>query len=88
MSTFASATIVMTLLTTEIGLEEPFRALRMTFACRQLPTFRTGYALIPSRPRTRFTRQITLGALTSVAVIAERGTRRAYQGIISYKFIQ
>lgn len=69
--TFARAAIVMALLTAVVGLEEPFRTLRMALAGRQLPAFRTRDALIPSGSRARFARQVTLGALTPIAVITK-----------------
>lgn len=70
-STFARAAIVVTLLTAVIGLEEPFWAFRMALAGCQLPPARTSDALIPPWSRTGFARQVTLGALTSVAIIPE-----------------
>lgn len=62
----------MTFLTAEVRLEEPFWTFGMAFAGCQLPASRTGNALISSGPRARFTRQITLGTLTSVTVITWR----------------
>lgn len=62
---------MMTLLTTEIGLEETFWAFGMAFAGCQLPASWTSDALIPPRSQTRFTRQITLGTLSSVAIITK-----------------
>lgn len=71
----------MTLLTTEIGLEETFRAFRMALAGCQLPASWTSDALIPSRSQTRFTRQITLGTLSSVAIITWRAGRSAFSAL-------
>lgn len=70
---------MVTLLTAIIGLEEPFRAFRMALAGCQLPPARASDALIPPWPGARFTRQVTLGALTSVAVITEKPKRHAQQ---------
>lgn len=78
---FARATIMMTLLTTEIGFKETFWAFGMAFAGCQLPASRTGDALIPPGSQARFTRQVTLGALTSVAVITWRTGRSAFSAL-------
>lgn len=66
---FARATVMVTLLAAEVGLEESFGTLRVTLARRQLPTTGTGHALIPSGPGTRFARQIAFRALAPIAVI-------------------
>lgn len=72
--TFARATVMVTLLAAEVGLEESFGTLRVTLARRQLPTTGTGHALIPSGPGTRFARQIAFRALAPIAVIPGLGT--------------
>lgn len=64
----------MTLLTTKLGLEEALGTLWMTFTGRELPPGRTLHALIPSRPATRITAQITFDATAPVAIVA--GKRR------------
>lgn len=61
---------MMTLLTAELGLEESFWTLGMTFSSRQLPAGRTFNALIPSRATACITAQVTFDATTAVAVIA------------------
>lgn len=73
---------MVTLLAAEVGLEESFGTLRVTLARRQLPTTGTSHALIPSGPGTRFARQITFRALTSIAVIPAVGTS---QKILRYR---
>lgn len=73
----------MTLLATKVGLEEAFWTLRMALAGSQLPASRAGYTLISSGPRARLTRQVTLGALTSVAVITKTKTI-----LVKYKSIK
>lgn len=71
----------MTFLTTEVRFKEPFRTLGMAFAGCQLPAPRTSNALISSGPRARFTRQVTLGTLTSVTVITWRAGRPAFSAL-------
>lgn len=72
---FARATVVVTLLATEVGFEESFGALRVTLSRCQLPTTGTSYALIPPRAGTRFARQVAFRALPSIAVISLRARR-------------
>lgn len=61
----------MTFLTTKVRFKESFRTLGMAFAGGQLPASRTSNALISSGPRACFTRQVTLGTLTSVTIITK-----------------
>lgn len=68
--TIARFTVVMTLLATEVGLEEAFRTFRMTFTSSQLPSRRALHALIPAWPTTRITAQITLDTTAAITVIA------------------
>jgi len=78
----------MTFLTTEVRLKEPFRTFGMAFASRQLPASWTSNALISSGPRTCFTRQITLGTLTSVTVITKRKKKKDISILFRYRSIQ
>lgn len=61
---------MVTFLTSEFCLEEALGALRVAFACCQLPTGRTLNALIPTRTTACITAQITFNAAATIAVIA------------------
>lgn len=68
--TVARAAVVVALLTTELGLEESFRALGKTLSGGQLPPSRTRDALVPARSAAGHAAQVALGAHSAVAVVA------------------
>lgn len=69
--TVARFTVVVTLLTSELGLEEAFRTFWVTLAGSKLPSGWTFNALISTRTTACITAQITFNATTTIAVIAE-----------------
>lgn len=69
--TIARLTVVMTLLTPELGLEESLGALGMALARCQLPGWRAFDTLVTARTTACITAQITFNATATIAVIAE-----------------
>ncbi|CRK97615.1 CLUMA_CG011001, isoform A, partial [Clunio marinus] len=64
--------IMVTLLTTKIGLKKSFRTFWMTFTSCELPSWWTFYTLISTGTTACVTTQITLDTTATVTVIAEK----------------